>query len=68
MELAHIIKEFNIEKKASAYELKELEIYNKEDLQNREMYLIRYATESLKKDLQKQGFLQDLLLKEWRNK
>lgn len=67
IQLARIIKEFNLQKKSSAYELKELQIYDKNDLKTKENYLINYATQSLKKDLQKQGFLQDLLVKEWRN-
>lgn len=68
IELANIMNEFSLQKKSSAYELKQLKIFNKQDLIDREDYVITYATQSLKNDLQKQGFLIDLLVKEWRNK
>lgn len=66
IELARIIREFNLQKKASAYELKQLGIINKDDLEENEDYLIKHATDQLKKDLQNQGFLKDLLIKQWR--
>jgi replicative superfamily II helicase len=68
IELAKIIEEFGEIKKSSAYELQELGIYNKKDLNDREDYFIDHATDGLKKDLQNQGYLKDLLIKEWRNK
>lgn len=67
LEIAGIINELGVIKKASAYELQELGIYNKQDLKDREDYLINHASDSLKKDLQEQGYLQDLLIKEWKN-
>jgi len=67
IDIAKIIKEFNVSKKSSAYELLELGIENKNDLNNLEDKLIEYGSASLKKDLQEQGYLKDLLIKEWRN-
>ena len=68
IEIARIIEEFGDIKKSSAYELQELNICNKKDLKEKEDYFINHATESLKKDLQSQGYLKDLLIKEWRSK
>lgn len=65
--IAKIINEFKLEKKASAYELNELNIYTKQELKDCEEYFISHASQNLKDDLQKQGFLKDLLIKEWRN-
>lgn len=68
IDIANIINEFGDIKKSSAYELKELNICNKQDLIEMEDYFINHASELLKKDLQNQGYLKDLLIKEWRNK
>ncbi|MBR4315418.1 MAG: hypothetical protein IKP65_00400 [Alphaproteobacteria bacterium] len=53
-------------KKTSAYELNDMGIKDKNDLKYKEDYLIEHATESLKKDLQENGFLKDWMIKEWK--
>jgi replicative superfamily II helicase len=67
MNIAQILNEFKLEKKTSAYELNELGIYTKQDLKDNEENIISYGSKTLKEDLQNQGFLKDLLIKEWRN-
>lgn len=66
-EIAKIINEFNVSKKSSAYELFELGIETKQDLTQLEDKLIEQGSQSLKNDLQEQGYLKDLLIKEWRS-
>ena len=66
VQIAEIINEFHLNKKASAYELIDMGIKDKNDLKDKEDYLISHATESLKKDLQENGFLKNLLIKEWK--
>lgn len=66
IQIAEIINEFNLNKKTSAYELNDMGIKDKNDLKYKEDYLIEHATESLKKDLQENGFLKDWMIKEWK--
>lgn len=65
-EIAEIIENIGINKKSSAYELYDMGIYNKDDLKEREYDIIEQGSQSLKKDLQENGYFKDMLIKAWR--
>lgn len=67
-EIAKIMNEFNLEHKSCAYELMDMNITTKEDLQDRQDYVMTYGTESLKKTLHEKGLLPDLTAFKWRNR
>lgn len=67
-EIAKIMNEFNLKHKSCAYELMDMNITTKEDLQDRQDYVMTYGTELLKKTLHDKGLLPDLTAFIWHNR
>ena len=61
-EIARIIDAFGFERKACAYELADMGITCKDDIKEREDYIVSYGTEGLKNELIKLGFLQNEII------
>lgn len=67
-EIAKIMYEFNLQHKSCAYELMDMNIISKDDLEDKKDYIMNYGTEILKKELHEKGFLPDLTAFIWKNR
>jgi hypothetical protein len=66
IEIANIMNEFGIELKRYAYELADLNIFTKEELERNEDYVVSYGTDDLKNYLTKKGYMEHSKVQNWR--
>lgn len=66
VEIADIMNEFGIDKKRYAYELADLNITKKEELEKNEDYVMSYGTDELKDYLTQKGYLTRFKIQAWR--
>lgn len=66
VEIANIMNEFGIDIKRYAYELADLNISTKEDLEHNEDYVMSYGTDELKNYLTQKGYMTRSKIQLWR--